>query len=150
LNGKPALRLELGASRGLARALVLAHVAAAVCMLAVLPGATGAGLATLLVALGCVTARDRALLRARRSLRALELQADGRAILELADGSLLPGSVAARRNVNQWWVTLALQGAPHRTVLVVRDMLPAAEFRRLRIWALWGRVPGVAAPQLPA
>jgi hypothetical protein len=29
-------------------------------------------------------------------------------------------------------------------------MLPAAEFRRLRIWALWGRLPGVAAAQLPA
>jgi hypothetical protein len=29
-------------------------------------------------------------------------------------------------------------------------MLPADDFRRLRIWALWGRLPRVAAAQLPA
>jgi hypothetical protein len=36
-----------------------------------------------------------------------------------------------------------------RTVLVTRDMLTVEEFRRLRLWALWGKLP-VAAKQLPA
>jgi hypothetical protein len=36
-----------------------------------------------------------------------------------------------------------------RTILVTRDMLGASEFRRLRLWALWGKLP-VAAKQLAA
>ena len=38
-------------------------------------------------------------------------------------------------------------------VLVARDMLDPEMFRRLRVWALWGRVPGgeaVAGKQLQA
>jgi hypothetical protein len=39
-------------------------------------------------------------------------------------------------------------------LLVSADMLGAQEFRRLRIWALWNRIPadrrGVAAEQRPA
>ena len=37
-----------------------------------------------------------------------------------------------------------------RTILVTRDMLGREEFRRLRLWALWGRLPrrSVAAAQL--
>ena len=42
-------------------------------------------------------------------------------------------------------VTLPLNG---RTVLITRDMLGAEEFRRLRLWALWGKLPGVAPEQL--
>jgi hypothetical protein len=37
-----------------------------------------------------------------------------------------------------------------RTILVTRDMLEAEEFRRLRLFALWGRLPKVAAKQLLA
>ena len=44
-----------------------------------------------------------------------------------------------------------------RTILVSRDMLAGDAFRRLRVWALWGRLPAtsgtgaaVAAKQLPA
>ena len=55
-------------------------------------------------------------------------------------------------------VELARASGP-RTVLVTSDMLTRAEFRRLRLWALWGKVPSrpsppqpsrVAAAQLPA
>jgi len=37
-----------------------------------------------------------------------------------------------------------------RTLLITRDMLGEEEFRRLRLWALWGRLPrrSVAAIQL--
>jgi hypothetical protein len=150
LNGTPLLRLELRASKALAGSLLLLHAAAAACVAAVLPGAWGGALAALVAALGAATAWDRALLRSARSMRFLELYADGLAVLELADGSRLEGSVAVRRNVSPWWVTLPFGGRARRTLLVARDMLSGGDFRRLRIWALWGWVPGVAAAQAAA
>jgi len=138
------LRLELRASRALAGVLALVHVAAAACLVVVAPGYAGAALALLLLALGGTAARDKALLRARRSVRALELADDGAATLELADGRRLAVRVAQRRHVGPWWVALPLQGVSRRSLLVVRDMLPPAEFRVLRLWALWGRVPSSA------
>jgi hypothetical protein len=147
LTGTPLLRLELRASRILAGALLLLHALAAACIAVVLPGVWGATLAALVAALGVATAWDRALLRSARSVRFVELYAGGLAVLGLADGSRLEGPVAARRNVSPWWVTLPFEGRTRRTLPVARDMLSAGDFRRLRIWALWGRVPGVAAPQ---
>jgi hypothetical protein len=132
----------------MAAAILSAHLAAAACLAAVLPGAVGAGTGALVVLLGAAAAWDRALLRGRGSVRGLELRADNAAAFTLADGRRLEGTVAARRNVNRWWVTLPLRGAARRSVLVARDMLPADEFRRLRMWALWGRVPRATALRL--
>jgi hypothetical protein len=140
LSGTPALRLELRASRFMTAAILSGHLAAAACLAVALPGAAGAGAGVLVLLLGAMAAWDLALLRGRRSIRALELRGDNAAVLTLADGRRLAGSVAARRNVNRWWVTLPLRGVVRRSVVVARDMLPADEFRRLRIWALWGRV----------
>jgi hypothetical protein len=145
-----ALRLELRASRALAGALALVYGAGAVCLVAVLPGYAGALLALLLLALGGAAARDRALLRARGSVRALELAEDGAATLELADGRRLAARVGRRRHVGPWWVALPLAGVSRRSLVVVRDMLPPAEFRCLRLWALWGRVPDAARPSQTA
>ncbi len=150
MNGNPLLRLELRGSPALAGALLLLHALAAACIAAALPGAWGWALATLVAALGAATAWDRGLLSFKRSVRFLELYADRQALLELADGSRLEGTVAARCNVSPWWVTLPLDRRARRTLLVARDMLSEGDFRRLRIWALWGRVPGVAAPHLAA
>jgi len=54
-------------------------------------------------------------------------------------------------------VALPLRSPSRRTLLVTADMLDPAEFRRLRIWALWNRLPkahlsdgNVAAKQLAA
>jgi len=135
------LRLELRASRTLALVLVLLHAAAAICLLIILPGYAGVSLALLVLALGGAAARDRALLRAPGSVRALELADDGAATLELADGRRLAGRVSPRRHVGAWWVVLPVSGGVRRSLLVHRDMLPAADFRVLRLWALWGRVP---------
>lgn len=140
-----AVRLELRASRALAGALALVHGAGAVCLAAVIPGHAGMALALLLLALGGAAARDRALLRARGSVRALELEGDGVATLELADGRRLAARVGRQRHIGPWWVALPLAGVSRRSLIVVHDMLPPAEFRRLRLWALWGRVP-VATP----
>jgi hypothetical protein len=46
--------------------------------------------------------------------------------------------------------TLPVRRPMRRTILVTGDMLRAEEFRRLRLWALWGRLPRVAPEQLRA
>ena len=150
MNGAPLLHLELRGSPALAAVLLLAHAVAAVCIAAVLPGSWAWALAVLVLALGVPAAWDRALLRSGRSVRVLELSADGQAVLGLADGRRLQGGVAARRNVCPWWVILPVRGPAGRTLLVARGMLSEGDFRRLRLWALWGRVPGVAGAQLAA
>ena len=101
-----------------------------------------------ILALGLFAAWSRGLLRSGSSVRALEI--GGQTLtLELGSGERLAAEASARRYVSRLLVTLPLR-RPRRTILVTADMLPAAEFRRLRIWALWGRLPGVAAAQLPA
>jgi hypothetical protein len=141
LSRGPLLRLELRPSRALAAALGLVHAAGAACVLAVAgAGAAGTALAVLLLALGWATIRDRALLRGPGAVRALELDADAAAALDLADGRRLAGRAGERRHVSRLWVTLPLRGAPQRTLLVAADMLAPAAFRQLRLWALWGRV----------
>jgi len=135
------LHLRLRASRALAVVLALVHGTGAICLLIVAPGVAGAALALLLVGLGAAAARDRALLRARGSVRGLALAGDAVATLELADGRRAMVHVGRRRHVGPWWVSLPVEGFGRRNLVVVCDMLPAAEFRALRLWALWGRVP---------
>ena len=150
MSNAPALRLELRASRLMAAAILTLHLAAAACLVTVLSGLAGAGAGLLVLLLGGATAWDRAFLRGNRSVRSLELRDDGAAAFTLADGRRLEGIVAARRNVNRWWVTLPLRGASRRSLVVARDMLPAEDFRRLRLWALWGRVAKAAGlPLVP-
>ena len=134
----------------MAAVILLAHLAGAACLAAVVPGAAGAGAGLLVFLLGTFVAWDRALLRGRSSVRGIELRDGAAAVFELADGRQVAGTVASRRNVNRWWVTLPLRGASTRVVVVTRDMLPAGDFRRLRIWALWGRTATMATPQLPS
>jgi len=142
-------RLELSASWILACAIVLAHAAAAACVYLVLPGSAGALLAAALVALGLAAGWSRGLLGAAASVRALEL--DGPKIcVETKDRRRLAAELGARRHVGRWLVTLPLARPVRRTILITRDMLDAEEFRRLRLWALWGRLPGVAGKQLSA
>ena len=140
------LRLELAPSRRLAAAIVLAHAAAAAAVLTILGSATGAILALALFALGVAAAWSRALLGASASVRAIELGGP-LPVFRFAGGESISAEVGPRRYVSRLLVTLPLAG---RTVLVTADMLGPAEFRRLRIWALWDRLPGVAAAQLPA
>jgi Membrane-bound toxin component of toxin-antitoxin system len=141
-----AVRLVLGPSRVLAVALALVHTLAAACILLLAPGASGALLAALVLVLAAAVIRDRALHRGRGAVRALELGADGAVTLELGNGRRAQGRVGERRNVGRGWTILTLRGMPRRNVLVMRDMLPPVEFRRLRLWALWGRLP--SAPRI--
>jgi hypothetical protein len=142
------LRVELAPSASLTIALVASHAAAGLAVLAVLPGTAGAMLAVLLATLGVAFAWSRALHRSRSSIKALELGGD-RVDMELASGERLSAEAAQRRYVGRYLVLIRLVRPGRRSVLVTRDMTDAESFRRLRVWALWGRF-AVAAKQLSA
>ncbi|HVJ12767.1 MAG TPA: protein YgfX [Burkholderiales bacterium] len=133
-------RLALSPSWNLAAAIVALHAAAAAAVWIALPGALGVVLAAALLMLGLAAAWGRALLRSSRSVVAIDVA--GR--VELRNGASR-AIAAGRRHVGRFMVTLPLKG---RTVLVTRDMLRVEEFRRLRLWALWGKLPRVAPEQL--
>jgi hypothetical protein len=131
------VRFELSPSPLLAAALVAAHAAAALAAYWVMPGLAGALLALALIALGGATAWSRALLRSSVSVRAIQV-GGAETLFELAGGESFQVRVAERRYVTRYVVALPLK---NRTLLVTADMLGAAEFRRLRLWALWNRLP---------
>jgi hypothetical protein len=126
--------------------MVCAHGGAAASVALAIPGWAGASLAAGLAALGLASAWSRALLRAPSSPKCLVLE-DGKAAAELASGERLP---VQARHVSRLMVTLAAGGGARRTLLVSADMLDRDSFRSLRVWALWGKLPGVAGKQLPA
>jgi len=137
------LRLELRASRALAAAILALHAAAALSVLGVMGGLEGAGLSIGLMLVGALAARDRALLVGSRAVRALELGREGAFTAELANGVRIAGKAGARRHLGPWWVVVPLAGAPW-AALVVKGMLAPEAYRRLRVWALWGRLPASA------
>ena len=146
--GGEILRLDLRPSWRLSSLIAGLHALAGASVVIASPNLAGAALAVLLAALGVAAAWDRALLRGRRSPRTLRVTADGSLAVELADQTRLR-SGDGPRTVSRWLVALPLEGSVRRSVLVVPGMLDEASFRLLRLWALWGRLPGVASAQLP-
>jgi hypothetical protein len=146
-------RLELSSSWTFAAAILALHGAAAASVVAVLASGPGYALAAGLLALGAAAAWGRALHGSTASIRALEL-AGGELFLELRDGRRLQAELGRGRHVSRLMVTLPVRRPLRRTILISADMLGAEEFRRLRLWALWGRLPQerrlVARKQLPA
>jgi hypothetical protein len=140
-------RFELSASWILACALLGAHGAAAAAAIVAMPRVSGIALGAALLALGVASAWSRALHKAAKSIRAIEIEGEN-VFLELANGERLAATLAERRYVSRFFVTLQVRRPLRRTLLVTRDMLNDDLFRRLRIWALWSRMPGVAAAQL--
>ena len=100
--------------------------------------------------MGAASAWDRALLRGSRSPRAIEVTGPDTAHLVLANGELAAVRPRQGSAVTRYWVALRISSPVRRSVLVTVDMLGKERFRLLRLWALWGRVPGVASGQLPA
>lgn len=130
-----------------------AHAAAAACLWLLLPVPLGAVLAALVVALGAEAARDRALLAAQGSVVGIELSGREAAILLLRDGRRVPAAVGQGRFVSRFCVSLPVRAPRRRSLVVTRAMLEPESFRILRLWSLWGRVPGpsrVVSRQLPA
>jgi hypothetical protein len=104
-------------------------------------------LAALILALGGVSAWDRALLRGASSPRVVEIPSSGAAVVVLADGKRQAMRAVGGIGVTRHWVALAPLTLSGRSVMVTEDMLGAASARILRLWALWGRTPGVASEQ---
>jgi hypothetical protein len=137
-------RLSLLPSRYLAAAILGTHVLAAGCVRLALPGWGGIALAAVLLAVGLAAARSRALLAASTSPRALVL--GDRLAVELLNGETLTSERHPGSHVSRFLVTLP---TGKRTLLITRDMLGREEFRRLRLWALWGRLPHRAVAAAP-
>ncbi len=119
------------------------HGGAGLCAGVLVPGVMGVCLGLLIAGLGFTAAWDRALLRSRRSVRGLETRGGDSVVLELADGERLRLRISPRRFVSRLVVILPAIPTVHRTIVVTRDMLGPESFRALRLWALWGRVPGI-------
>ncbi len=148
-SGLP-LRLELSPCWGFAGLLLLLHSVAGACLLAVLGGWAGIATASLVLALGCAAAWDRALLRAARSPRAIEIRRTGEALCVLADGKSAMLEPLGSGAVTRYWVALGLRSPARRSLLVPAGMLSVESARLLRLWARWGKLPGVASGQRPA
>jgi uncharacterized membrane protein len=144
LSDEPTLSLELSPSRGFAAIVVTVHAAAAACVAAVYPGIAGGLVAALLLALGIFTALDRALLRHPDSVRSLLIEGPHTLGLVTADGRRSDVLAGNRRHVSRLAVIIPVRHTMRRTIVVTGDMLDVESFRRLRLWALWGRVPGTA------
>ena len=140
-------RLELSRSWILAALIFLLHGAAAASLVIVVPGWAGAALAAAFLLLGLTAAWARALHGSAASVRALEV--GDALVVELKDGRRFAAELGASRHVSRLMVTLPVSIPMGRTILVTRDMLGAEEFRQLRLWVLWKKLP-VARTQLPA
>lgn len=147
MNDPGPQRLELSPSGAYAGAVMAVHATAAGCLLATLTGLAGMALALLILALGAASARERALLRGSRAPRAIEIPASGPALVILASGEAVAVRPVRGIGVTRRWVALGKGSLAGRAVLVTAGMLAPAEMRRLRLWALWGRTPGVAPRQ---
>jgi hypothetical protein len=142
-------RFEISPSPRFAAAIVAAHLAAAIAVYSVLQGWAAMALAVALVLLGCAAAWSRALLRSPASVRAIQVGGE-QPLFELARGESLSAALSNRRYVTRYVVALPLGKPLSRTLLVTADMLAPREFRRLRLWALWNRLPSEARDVAPA
>jgi hypothetical protein len=131
----------------LAALIMVLHATAALVILTVLTAWLAVAAALLIFGLGIAAAWDRALLRSRRSLRAIEIRPSGEAVCLLADGSTAAVEARPGSGVSRYWVALRLHARWQRSALVAGGMLPPESFRLLRLWALWGKLPGVAPRQ---
>jgi len=126
-------------------AILGVYVAAAACFLTVLTGWFGLALSALTAALGCFAAWDRALLRAERSPKVLEISRGGTAKCLFANGDSAVLQPLKGSSVTRYWVALGLRVPLRRSLFIAAGMLAPQAFRLLRLWALWGRLPRVAS-----
>ena len=128
---------------------MVVHALAAACILAVLAGWAGVALSAATVGLGAATAWDRALLRSRRSPRAIEVLGAGPAYCLFANGESAELQPYGGSAVTRYWVAFGLRSPRRRSLFIAPGMLAPESLRLLRLWALWGRMPGVARQHLP-
>ncbi len=136
------LSVELSPSSILAGVVIGIHALAGTCAALALPWPGALAAALLLPALGLAAAWDRALLRGRKSVTGMVIEGPASLRLKTRDGGETKVLAADRKHVNRLAVIVPVRGSMRRTIVIVRDMLDAESFRRLRLWALWGKVPG--------
>src|SRR5215470_2181096 len=141
----PPLRLELKPSR-LAAKLLAAGVVATALLIAWLPGEWWwrAAVAVAIGAYGVWMVRSRAYAALPRSIVALEVGADLRAIFIERSGRRIDGTVQPDSYVGAMLTTIVLRptGAyQSRAIAILPDMLGAEDFRKLRVLLRLGRSP---------
>ena len=139
----PPVRVSLAPS--VAASLLIASLALATCVVvAMLPlEAPVNGLALVAIALWAV---DRicvvGLRRGARAVRGLELRGDLTLVVQTGDGSVCAGRVHRDSYVGANLSTIVWRPFGRwrlRTILLLPDMLPAGDFRRLRVLLRYGR-----------
>jgi len=139
----PPVRVSLAPS--LAASLLIAALASVTCaVVAMLPFDRSA--ITLAVLAIVVWAVDRiwviALRRGARAVRGLELRGDLTLVVQSGDGSICAGRVHRDSYAGANLSTIVWRPFGRwrsRTILLLPDMLPASDFRRLRVLLRYGR-----------
>jgi threonine dehydrogenase-like Zn-dependent dehydrogenase len=136
VKSTPVLRVALQSSRIAAALLALATIATAA-MLALLPGEPWLRAAGVLAAGACgIHALRRTASVGMRSIEAIELSADRRAIIADRSGQRIAATVQPESYVGALFTTLVLrcEGARRSRALAIwPDTMPADQRRRLRV-----------------
>jgi hypothetical protein len=148
------LRIELKASR-FAAALVFLAIVGTSALVAWLPGSgwlRGAAVIALGI-YGVALERTWALRSARRAIASFTLRPDLTVTLVERGGRIAEGVVLGDSYVAAMLTTLVVRvplARWPRTVAILPDMLPAQDFRRLRVQLRLGRVPAAQAADTTA
>jgi hypothetical protein len=145
VKSTPILRVTLQPSRIAAALLAVATIATAV-ILALLPGEAWLRSAAVLSvgACGIHALRRATAIDKRRSIEAIALGADRRAIITDRSGERIEASVRAESYAGALVTTLVLRPEAGRrsfALAIWPDTMPAGEFRRLRVLLRHGEPP---------
>lgn len=134
-------RLELHASRYLAVALGLLHLAALASLVPLpLSAPTKLLMAAAIALSSAVSVYRHALRQSASSIRVLFLNDDGTIRGERNDGSWFEAKVAGQSTVFQWMVVMLIDlpgGHRFQPLIILPDSLPAGDGRILRAWLRW-------------
>jgi hypothetical protein len=149
MKATPALRISLGPSRSASTLICVASLATAA-LVAWLPGAAALrGMVVIGIgAYAILTVRHWATRSASRAIIGIELDADRAVRLTERTGRRIEGVVQPDSYVGASLTTLVVRpdGKRHlRTVAILPDMLPADDFRRLRLLLRLGHGSTTAA-----
>ncbi|HEY1436707.1 MAG TPA: protein YgfX [Casimicrobiaceae bacterium] len=148
MKATPALRISLGPSRSASALLCIACLATAA-LVAWLPGAAALR-GALVIGIGAhaiLAMRHWATRSAPRAIIGVELDADRAVRLTERTGRRIEGMVQADSYVGALLTTLVVRPDGKRrlrTVAILPDMLPADDFRRLRLLLRLGHSPTTA------
>ncbi len=132
------LRLQLGPSRWLAAAVIVAHAVALTAVVVGLPAPAAAIVAAGLAA-SVIEHVRRALHRSPLAVAALEFDAGGGVAVAGPASEWSPARLTDAAVPVSWLAVVSLRDAlgRRRTAVVLPDSLAPEPFRRLRVWLKW-------------